>query len=366
MILAAFRPDTKARLTQENLIVPTVQMVFRRSLQNVLSRDDYFSAAAHPAAFERYQPQPRPHGQPRQLDRARRHPAAGAGSAWSRRISATEGVDYFGAGLSEQLFDTPAAIARIWRSRACTRAMTVSAEETADPNGRPLSFEWRLLQGDPDAGAHHPRRGRPQPRASRSTGTSPSRSPKDNPIRSARVDIGVFANNGVHDSAPAILSMAFPTHETRVYAPGPDGAPRIASIDHADPAKARAYADPMLMAWADWRDDYAYAADGTPLGWTRSRGTLTEDFTPDGERIVTRAPDGSAAAARARRLSPPPRRRRAGSPSRRSPPPGPEDVPRAEHLRLSAPACALARPARRRGTPPPGWSAAAARWRPTS
>ena len=53
MILAAFRPDTKARLAEENLIVPTVQMVFRRSLQNVRSRDDYFSAAAHPAAFER-------------------------------------------------------------------------------------------------------------------------------------------------------------------------------------------------------------------------------------------------------------------------------------------------------------------------
>ena len=29
----------------------------------------------------------------------------------------TEGVDYFGDGLSEQLFDTPAAIARIWRSQ---------------------------------------------------------------------------------------------------------------------------------------------------------------------------------------------------------------------------------------------------------
>ena len=36
---AAFRPDTKARLVQEDLLVPTVQMVFRRSLQHVTSRD---------------------------------------------------------------------------------------------------------------------------------------------------------------------------------------------------------------------------------------------------------------------------------------------------------------------------------------
>ena len=112
-----------------------------------------------------------------------------------------EGVDYFGEGLSEQLFDTPAAIARIWRSRACTRAMTVSAEETADPNGRPLSFEWRLLQGDPA-------RVRITPAEDGRTARieidwhEPFPISKDNPIRSARVDIGVFANNGVHDSAP--------------------------------------------------------------------------------------------------------------------------------------------------------------------
>ena len=54
LILAAFPPETKARLIEENLVVPTVQMVFRRSLRNVTSREDYFSGAAHPAAFEGY------------------------------------------------------------------------------------------------------------------------------------------------------------------------------------------------------------------------------------------------------------------------------------------------------------------------
>ena len=49
-----------------------------------------------------------------------------------------EGVDYFGAGLSEQLFDTPGAIARIWRSKAYRRSMVVSAEDSRDANGRPL------------------------------------------------------------------------------------------------------------------------------------------------------------------------------------------------------------------------------------
>jgi hypothetical protein len=290
MILAAFRPDTKARLTEANLVVPTVQMVFRRSLQNVLSRDDYFSAAAHPAAFERFN-----------LNLARMVSLAQSirpddipPQVLIRMVEeelGEEGVDYFGAGLGEQLFDTPAAIARIWRSRAFTRAMTVSAEATADPNGRPLSFEWRLLQGDPERVRITPE-GDGRARIEIDW-HEPFPISKDNPIRSARVDIGVFANNGVHDSAPAIFSIAFPTHETRTYAPGPDGVPRIASIDHADPARSAAYADPMLMARADWRDVYAYAADGTPSGWTRTRGALTEAFTPAGERILSRAPDGS-------------------------------------------------------------------------
>ena len=209
-----------------------------------------------------------------------------------------EGVDYFGEGLGEQLFDTPAAIARVWRSRAHTRAMVVSAAETADPNGRPLGFEWRLLQGDPARVRITPADDGRSARIEIDW-HEPFPISEDNPIVSSRVDIGVFASNGVHDSAPAILSIAFPGHETRVYAPGPDGRPRIASIDHADPARAKTYADPMLMARADWRDDYAYAADGTPLGWTRTRGELTEAFTPEGARILTRAADGAPLAVEA-------------------------------------------------------------------
>ena len=252
----------------------------------------------------------------------------------------TEGVDYFGAGLCEQLFDTPAAIARIWRSRAGTRTMTVSAEETADPNGRPLSFEWRLLQGDPARVRITPAEDGRSARIEMDW-HEPFAISEDNPIRTSRVDIGVFANNGVHDSAPAILSMDFPSHETRVYAPGPDGRPRIASIDHADPARARSLRRPDADGPGDWRDDYAYAADGTPLGWTRSRGDLTEAFTPEGERILTRTADGAPLAVEAV-VYPLRRDERAGSPSRRSPPPCP-DVPRAEHLVAQRIGCRSAR-----------------------
>ncbi len=285
MILAAYRPDTKARLREEGLIVPTTQMVFRRSLQTVRSREDYFGAAGQAAAFEGYD-----------INLARMVSLANSIKPGDippqARIRVTaedlgaEGIDYFGEGLSEQLFDTPAAVARVWRSKAWRREIALSAQETRDPNGRPLTFEWRLLQGDP---AHV--RITPSEDGRAATVSLDWQEPfaisRDNPIRSSRVDIGLFASNGVHDSAPAILSVYFPPEEARRYEPGPDGTPRIASIDYA--ARPGVHADPMLIPRADWRDDYHYDAAGALTGWTRTRGDRREDFTPDGARLLAPA-----------------------------------------------------------------------------
>ena len=92
--------------------------------------------------------------------------------------------------------------------------MQVSAAETVDPNGRELGFEWRLLQGDPERVRIEPAA---DGRSARITldWQEPFRISDDNPLTSARVDIGVFASNGVHDSAPAILSWYFPPEEAR-------------------------------------------------------------------------------------------------------------------------------------------------------
>lgn len=306
MILAAFRPATKARLIADGLVVPTVQMVFRRSLQTVRSRDDYFSAAAQSAAFEAYD-----------INLARMVSLANSIQPGDippqvriRMVAedlGTEGTDYFGDGLSEQLFDTPAAIARIWRSKAWSRSLTVSADETRDPNGRPLTFAWRLLQGDPAHVRITPSADGREARIALDW-QEPFRISKDNPLTSARVDIGVFANNGVHDSAPAILSVYFPPEEARRYAPGPDGAMRIESIDYA--ARPQAYADPMLIPRADWRDAYHYDPQGRLTGWTRSRPGRSDEYTATGARIL--APATEAAPARLDGTTYPLRRRADG------------------------------------------------------
>jgi hypothetical protein len=290
LILAAFRPETKARLAEAKLIVPTVQMVFRRSLRNVTSRAAYMSGAAHPAAFAAWQI-----NQGRMVSLANAIAADAIPAEVRLRVVeeelGAEGIDYFGEGLSEQLFDTPGAIARVWRSKAGRRSMTVSAEGSRDANGRPLAFTWALLQGDPARVRIEPLGDGARARISLDW-HEPFRISEENPVLTSRVDIGVFASNGVHDSAPAIVSWVFPPGETRSWQTGPDGRPRIAAIDHADPGKAKLYADPMLFPRADWRDVFAYDADGRALGWTRHRPGRTEAFTADGFRILEPAADG--------------------------------------------------------------------------
>lgn len=183
-----------------------------------------------------------------------------------RDLPAVPGVDYLGGNLGEALFTTPGAVARLWRSYDYRREMTLSVESTVDPNGRPLNFDWVLLRGDPgkvrisrgDAGGHlatisvdwHETR----PVAPRS------------PLSTDRIDIGVFANNGVHDSAPAFISIAFPVHQKRVWEEGPTGM-RLRSLGYAVPEGV--YADPVLWPRAAWRDTLLYDADGRRSGLVR-------------------------------------------------------------------------------------------------
>lgn len=284
MTLAAFSAETRAALETAGLIAPTVQMILRRNQTFVRNRADYLSGAAHPPVFSAEHVRPGRMIQQAAALKPDEIPPLVRLRVLSESFELEAGLN----GGDEHLFTTPSAIARIWRSPAWQQEMVLSAAATQDPNGRDLSFDWVLLRGDPervriepldDAGLtarvvvnwHEP------------YVLQPPRANADPPRTTSRVDIGVFAWNGKTDSAPAILSISFPTHQARTYDSGPDGRLRLSAIDYDAIARNASY-DPELHWSAAWTDRYRYASDGTLLGWLRDEDGQITEFDADGMR----------------------------------------------------------------------------------
>ena len=308
MIFAAFSPETKDFLHKTQLLAPTVQMVFRRSLGPVRGPEGYRSGMAHQSAIPGDQ-----------INLVRMVGLANALTpetvppmlrlAVLSETRSQEGIDYFGEGLDERLFDTPAAIARIWRSFAARRSMVVSVEATRDLQGRRPEFAWRVLRGDPARTQVEPLDASGLRARITLDWQNPRAVPGRPDIVSNRIDIGVFARIGDHDSMPGLISVLLPQHETRRYASDPEGVPRIESRDFR--LAEGGYADPLLFPRADWRDVYRYDASGRLTGWDRespeealrfdAAGRLITDTGPVPVRYVIDRPEGGVPQLRLRK-----------------------------------------------------------------
>ena len=274
MTLAAFRPETRARLEAEGLVAPTLQMILRRTRAG--SATAYLTGAAHPTVFDSETLKPA------QMVSLANALAPGEIPPLVRiRVEAEDFADAAGpAGRSERFFDTPSAVARIWRGPGYSREMIVSAAETVDPNGRDLTFRWVLLRGDPQKVRITPRDGGARARIAIDW-HDPFPIARIDGRMTSRVDIGIFAENGAWISAPAILSVSFPSHEARRWEAGPDGAMRLAEVDYDAIGRDVGF-DPALHVSAPWRDHYLYGPDGEFLGWERENGGKSRRFAPDG------------------------------------------------------------------------------------
>jgi hypothetical protein len=197
------------------------------------------------------------------------------------------GVDYFDVAPRERLCDTPAAIGRVFKTTQYYMRMVVSAEESGDLDGKPLTYHWSVLRGDADRIEIK----RLNQAGSAAELTIPYHTrlaaTESCPIESNRVDIGVFVHNGDHYSAPAFVSFFFLDNEQRTY----DQQQRIMSVDYA-PAGRRTYVDPLIDLPKAWRDEYHYGQDGQLVGWTRIRGEQQEQFTAAGRLILKRDDQG--------------------------------------------------------------------------
>ena len=217
--LAAFRPEVKRRLVEAGLLMPTVQMILRRTNPQAPTLQDYLTGKAHPTVFEGFRVS--------DLKMAEMAHAIEADAIPPMvQLRAVEesrpvrGRDFFDLADSERLGDTPAVIARVFRGRDRDRRIVVSAEASFDLNKRPLTYHWVVLRGDAsrirlkalnEAGSvcevtvsWHERR--PVARGSA--------------LESNRIDIGVFVRNGVYYSAPGFLTFLCLDDEARAYDAG--------------------------------------------------------------------------------------------------------------------------------------------------
>jgi hypothetical protein len=226
--LAAFRPEVKKKLVEKGLLMPTVQMILRASNRHLAHPREYLTGKAHPTVFEGSWVDPlkmaklahdiRPDSIPPLVKlRVREEDEPEAGR------------DFFEpAGLSERLGDSVSVIARVWRGAAYRRRLVVSAEGSLDVNDKALTFTWVVLRGDEKRIAIKPRNKAGS--VVEITVAYHERRPvaPGSALESNRVDIGVFAHNGVHYSAPGFVTFFSLDSEGRTY----DDKGRIAEIGY--------------------------------------------------------------------------------------------------------------------------------------
>ncbi len=292
--MAAFRPEVKQLLVKNGLLMPTVQYIFRRSNRNVQSDDDYLAPGAHPIVFDSKQLDP-----VRMVEMAHDMHFDNLPPMVQLKVleedQGVPGKDFFFPPPGQKLFDTPVAIARVYRTIFSSRRMVIDASDSRDLHRKQLSFRWVVLQGDPQLVSIRPLTERGE-KAEIIFQWHPRIPIPDNPsILSSRVDIGVFAFNGTYYSAPAFVSSFTLSNEKREY----NDQGQILSMDYADPVASKNYVDPYIEIPKGWRDDYQYSDEGQLLGWKR---TMTDggvhEFHNDGTLIVSRDPMGRPAESR--------------------------------------------------------------------
>jgi len=291
-ILAALPPAVKDRLRKVDLIAPTVQMILRRGMKRVRSDSDYLSPIAHPTVFR---------GKDIELVRMIRLAQTLTPETIPPMVKLTLLHDLGSIGgfdtprpvRSERLFTTPSAIGRIARANRQERRMTVSVGGTRDPNGRALSFHWRVLRGDADRVRIEPRdeAGRVVDLVIPWQSRAPVPGRPD--LMSSRVDIGVFADNGAQISAPALVSLHFPQERLNRF----DESGRLLATDYTHPDVRDRYFDPRLYARRHWEDVYHYDSEGELLGWTRTwrkpkKPPEVIHYTRHGARVLSRDSKG--------------------------------------------------------------------------
>ena len=291
--LAAFRPETKQFLVRTGTLMPTVQMIFRASGRNLAKPEEYLTGKAHPSVFQEGDLNVEA-----MVRMAHDMPSNAVPPMVQLKVVEEDepvaGRDYFDTRENQRMFDTPVAIARVYRTTRQSLRMVVSAEGSRDLNGRKLTTQWAVLRGDPERVKITPmnKAGSVAEIVVSYQGRRPVI--PESKMESSRVDVGAFVNNGTYYSAPGFVSVYLLENEKRVYSDKGS----IESVDYADPEVSKNYTDPGVDLPKRWRDEYRYDDKGRCLGWARVRGVDKEEFTADGALVVSKDEQGRPLTAR--------------------------------------------------------------------
>jgi hypothetical protein len=287
--LAAFQPEVKQKIVDAGIMAPTLQWVFRRSNKNVPDDETYLSGVAHPAVFTKEQLDPLGMVQ-------RAHDLRGDQLPPLVRLKVLEedqgqpGRDFFDVANRTRLFDTPCAIARVYRTVQPTTRIVVSAEDSYDVNGLPLTYRWKVLSGDAEQVMIRPLD--PSGKVVELTIPYMPQHPilPGSSLNSNRIEIGAFVHNGHHYSAPAFVTYFSLNNEERVY----DEVGTIQQVTYRGGTDKGNYVDPMVDAPKSWRDEYRYNDQGQMVGWTRHIQDRQDEFTWQGLLVTERDSQGRA------------------------------------------------------------------------
>jgi hypothetical protein len=248
-VLAAFRPEVKKKLVETGLLMPTVQMLLRSTNNHLTDPAEYLTGKAHPTVFEGRWVDPLAMVKAaHEIKLEEIPPLVKLGVIEEQELIA--GCHFFDVAPNERFVDTPSAIVRLFRGRDRLREMTVSAADTLNVNGRPLTFIWVLLRGDSERVKIEPREGGKSAKLTIAWHERRPASPGG--IESNRIDVGVFAHNGVHYSAPAFVSFFCFDNEARAY----DDTGRVLEIGYG--------ASQAVVDVKNWPKLMRQAVEGSP------------------------------------------------------------------------------------------------------
>ena len=267
--LAAFRPLVKQRLKDAGLLMPTLQMIARRV--RVATDAAYLTAAAHPSVFGGTADLSSMLVMANDISPDALPPFANVRVLSDNFVGGNPYI-YDSDGGNRRIYDTPASIARIHKDHDLTKWMLVTAEDSIDLNGRPLTYHWSVLRGDAA-------RVRILPQNPQSSVVRIEIDYQPEPVVGSRqsntVAVAAFVHNGVYYSAPALMSSVLPGQD-RVY---DTASGRLLRSDYIDEYRMH----PRVAHRKAWRSDVFTYLPRNPGGWVRHDGSGgTAEFTRNG------------------------------------------------------------------------------------